>query len=276
MKKFLALLLVMMLIMTSFTACGSKDDAEGETPDTNLEQDVEVNGGEVEGDAEADAEDGAEDADEETADEEDEPAKEEEKKEEASDKQDEQKPAESKPADKKPEADKDKNDKKEEDKKEEKPSSDNSGSGAASVAGTPAEIIEKIYGVFPVADLPLGTIEIDLADPDALMMFTGLSSADKIAAAAASESMMGAQAYSLVVVKVKDAKDAEAVATEMMNGIDQRKWICVEADDLRVAAAGDTVVLMMIGSAHADVATAKDIIDAFGSVAGGLDLNKTK
>ncbi len=277
MKKFLALLLVMMLIMTSFTACGSKDDAEGETPDTNLEQDVEVGGDEAEGDAEADADQDAEaegDAEEEEADKEDEPAKEEEKKEEASDKQEEQKPAESKPADKKPEADKDKNDKKEENKKEEKPSSGNSG--AASVAGTPAEIIEKIYGKFPVADLPLGTIEIDLADPDALMMFTGLSSADKISAAAASESMMGAQAYSLVVVKVKDAKDAEAVATEMMNGTDQRKWICVEADDLRVAAAGDTVVLMMIGSAHADVATAKDIIDAFGAVAGGLDLNKTK
>ncbi len=274
MKKFLALLLVMMLIMTSFTACGSKDEAEGETPDTNLEQDVEVGGDEAEGDAEADADQDAEAEGDAEADQEDDSNKEEEKKEEAADKKEEQKPAESKPADKKPEADKDKNDKKEENKKEEKPSSGNSG--AASVAGTPAEIIEKIYGEYPVADLPLGTIEIDLADPDALMMFTGLSSADKISAAAASESMMGAQAYSLVVVKVKDAKDAEAVATEMMNGIDQRKWICVEADDLRVAAAGDTVVLMMIGSAHADVATAKDIIDAFGTVAGGLDLNKAK
>ncbi len=150
------------------------------------------------------------------------------------------------------------------------------GNAAGSVEGTPAEIIEKIYGEFPVADLPLGTIEIDLADADAVKMFTGLDSADKIDSAAASESMMGAQAYSLVVVKVKDAADAESVATEMMNGIDQRKWICVEADDLRVAAAGDTVVLMMIGSAHADVATAQDIIDAFGAVAGGLDLNEAK
>ena len=51
MKKFLALLLVMMLIMTSFTACGSKDDAEVETPDTNLEQDVESGDEEANADA---------------------------------------------------------------------------------------------------------------------------------------------------------------------------------------------------------------------------------
>jgi len=62
----------------------------------------------------------------------------------------------------------------------------------------------------------------------------------------------------------------------MMNGIDQRKWICVEADDLRVAAAGDTVVLMMVSSEHADVATAADIIEAFGTIAGGLDLDTAK
>lgn len=270
MKKFLALLLVMMLIMTSFTACGSKDDGEIETPDTNLEQDVEAGGDEVEGDAEADAEDAEGDAE---ADKEDEPAKEEDKKEESADKKEEQKPADSKPADK-PESDKKEENKKEEDKKEEKPSSGNSG--AASVSGTPAEIIDMIYEKAPAVEFPLGTIEIDINDADALMMFTGLSSADKISAAAASEAMMGSQAYSLVVVKVKDAKNAESVATEMMNGIDQRKWICVEADDLRVAAAGDTVVLMMVDSEYAATVTAKDVIDAFGSVAGGLDLNKAK
>ena len=257
MKKFLALLLVMMLIMTSFTACGSKDDAEVETPDTNLEQDVES--GDEEANADADAEADTEEEGEADADQEEESVKEEEKEEE-------------KPADKKEEskpADKDT------DKKEEKPAS-GSTSGGASVSGTPAEIIDKIYANHKAIEMPLGTMEVDLADPDALKMFTGLGSADKISAAAVSESMMGAQAYSLVVVKVKDAKDADAVATEMMNGIDQRKWICVEADDLRVSAAGDTVVLIMVGSAHADAATAASITDAFSAAAGGLDLNKSK
>ena len=128
------------------------------------------------------------------------------------------------------------------------------GNAAGSVEGTPAEIIEKIYEQYPVADLPLGTIEIDLADADAVKMFTGLDSADKIDSAA----------------------DAASVAEEMMNGIDQRKWICVEADDLRVAAAGDVVVLMMVSSQHADVVTAEGIIGGFEAVAGALDLNETK
>ena len=261
MKKFLALLLVMMLIMTSFTACGSKDDAEVETPDTNLEQDVESGDEEANADAEAEAD--TEEEGEADADQEEESVKEEERE-------------EVKPADKKEEtkpADKDT------DKKEEKPADkqeSGSTSGEASAAGTPAEIIDKIYANHKAIEMPLGTMEVDLADPDALKMFTGLGSADKISAAAVSESMMGAQAYSLVVVKVKDAKDADAVATEMMNGIDQRKWICVEADDLRVSAAGDTVVLIMVGSAHADAATAASITDAFSAAAGGLDLNKSK
>ena len=145
------------------------------------------------------------------------------------------------------------------------------GNAAGSVEGTPAEIIEKIYEQYPVADLPLGTIEIDLADADAVKMFTGLDSADKIDSAAASESMMGAQAYSLVVVRVKDAADAASVAEEMMNGIDQRKWICVEADDLSAASCGNVVVLMMVGSVHADTVTSANIIDAFSAVCGGLD-----
>ena len=274
MKKFLALLLVMMLIMTSFTACGSKDDAEVETPDTNLEQDVES--GDEEANADADAEADTEEEGEADAEQEEESVKEEEKEEEKpADKKEESKPAdkntdkkeESKPADK------------DTDKKEEKPANkpaSGSTSGGASVSGTPAEIIDKIYANHKAIEMPLGTMEVDLADPDALKMFTGLGSADKISAAAVSESMMGAQAYSLVVVKVKDAKDADAVATEMMNGIDQRKWICVEADDLRVSAAGDTVVLIMVGSAHADAATAASITDAFSAAAGGLDLNKSK
>ena len=274
MKKFLALLLVMMLIMTSFTACGSKDDAEVETPDTNLEQDVESGDEEANADAEAEAD--TEEEGEADADQEEESVKEEEKEEEKpADKKEETKPAD-KDTDKKEEskpADKDT------DKKEEKPANkpaSGSTSGGASVSGTPAEIIDKIYANHKAIEMPLGTMEVDLADPDALKMFTGLGSADKISAAAVSESMMGAQAYSLVVVKVKDAKDADAVATEMMNGIDQRKWICVEADDLRVSAAGDTVVLIMVGSAHADAATAASITDAFSAAAGGLDLNKSK
>ena len=261
MKKFLALLLVMMLIMTSFTACGSKDDAEVETPDTNLEQDVESGDEEANADAEAEAdteEEGEADADTEgeaDADQEEESVKEEEKEEEKpADKKEESKPASS-----------------------EKPSNSNdtsSSSGkteAKAPSGTPAEIIDKIYEKAPAVEFPLGTMEVDLADLDALKMFTGLSSAEKIESAAVSEAMMGSQAYSLIVVKAKDAKYSADVMEEMVNGIDQRKWICVEADDLSAAAMGNVVVMMMVSSEYAETITSKDVIDAFSAVCGGLD-----
>ena len=257
MKKFLVLLLVMAMVMTGFTACGSKDDAEGETPDVNTEvnADAETEGEDAEGEAETEVEgetaegEAEEDADAE-AEKEEEPAKEEEKKEEpkAEDKKEESKPA----------------DKKEESKPAEKPA-------AKAPTGSPAEIIDQIYGKFPVAEMPLGTIEIDINDADMLKMFTGLSSASKIESAAASEAMMGSQAYSLVVVKAKSTGDAADVMEEMINGIDQRKWICVEADDLSAASCGNVVVLMMVGSVHADTVTSADIIDAFSAVCGGLD-----
>lgn len=260
MKKLLTLLLVMMLVMTGFTACGSKDDAAGETPDVNTEvngdaaaegEDADAETEDAEGEAEGETE---EDADAEAdTDKEDEAVKEEDQKEEskpAEDKKEEEKPAEDKkPAESKP-ADK---------------------AEAKAPTGTPAEIIDQIYAKFPVTEMPLGTMEIDINDADMLKMFTGLSSADKIEAAAASETMMGSQAYSLVVVKTKSAKDAADVMEEMVNGIDQRKWICVEADDLSAAHTGNVVVLMMVGSVHADTVTSANIIDAFSAVCGGLD-----
>ena len=253
MKKFLVLLLVMAMVMTGFTACGSKDDAEGETPDVNTEvnADAEIEGEDAEGEAEAEGETAEGEAEAEAeAEQKEEPVKEEEKKEEpkAEDKKEESKPA----------------DKKEESKPAEKPA-------AKAPTGSPAEIIDQIYAKFPVAEMPLGTIEIDINDADMLKMFTGLSSASQIESAAASEAMMGSQAYSLVVVKAKSTGDAADVMEEMVNGIDQRKWICVEADDMSAASCGNVVVLMMVGSVHADTVTSANIIDAFSAVCGGLD-----
>lgn len=276
MKKVLAVLLAMMLIMTGFTACGSNEENDLEAPDTNLEQDAENTDADTDAEAEDEDKDAEADKDAEDADAD---------KDEDSDAEDadntqtstSSKPSASKPSSSKPSSSTanktdsnktDKNNKKDDKKDESKPSS-----GSASVSGTPAEIIDKIYAKFPVEELPLTTIEVDINDEFAFNRYTGLSSPDKVSAVAASESMMGSQAYSLVVVKVKDAKDAKDVAKEMKNGIDPRKWVCVEADDLKVAATGDVVVLMMVSSEHSDVATAKDIINAFKKVAGSLDVS---
>lgn len=139
---------------------------------------------------------------------------------------------------------------------------------AASVQGTPEEIIAKIYSSHKEIELALMGMDVDLADENAVTYYTGLSSADKLSAVSVSETMLG-QPYSLVLAKVKNAADAAQVAKDMYAKIDTRKWICVAADTKTAAYCGDVVMFFMIDSEYADVATADSILDAFQKVAGG-------
>ena len=129
------------------------------------------------------------------------------------------------------------------------------------------DIIADMYKNHSV-DLALDTNTIDISDADMLKMFTGLDSSDGIAEAAVSEPMMSSQAYSLVLVRVKDASDAAKTAEAMKNGINPRKWICVEADDIASAYAGNVVMLFMVSSDFADTVTSAQMVDAFNAVAG--------
>ena len=93
-----------------------------------------------------------------------------------------------------------------------------------------------------------------------------LDDAAKITEAAAFEPMMGSMAFSMVMVRTAEGADSKAVAEAMKSGIDPRKWICVEADDLKVAGFGDVVMLIMVNSDGG--MTAQSFVDAFAKVAG--------
>ena len=134
--------------------------------------------------------------------------------------------------------------------------------------GTPGELIDKIYENHQALQLKVFTMDLDLADPDAVRYNLGLESADKLSAAAASEAMMG-QAYSLVVLRVKDAADAPQVAKDIYDKVDTAKWICVNADTKTAAYCGDVVLFFMAGSQYADSATTETILEAFKTVCGG-------
>ena len=138
----------------------------------------------------------------------------------------------------------------------------------ATLEGTPAEIIEKIYAQKSVEFAPM-TLTPD--DPDYGAMwdwfsYTGLTNGDSIKEAAVSEPMMGSIPFSLVVVRVNENADTKAVAEEMKNNIDTRKWICVEAGDLQVAGYGDVVMLIMVGEDTG--LTSQNFVDAFKTVCG--------
>ncbi len=138
----------------------------------------------------------------------------------------------------------------------------------AKLEGDLTSVIDKIYENTGF-DLMTANNTVDLKDSDSVQYYMGLEDASKIKEAVVSEAMMSSQAYSMVLARVNDGADAKAVADAMLKGINQRKWICVMADDLKVAVYGDSVLLVMIASSMEDVATSQKIVDAFEEICGG-------
>ena len=139
------------------------------------------------------------------------------------------------------------------------------------LTGTLEELLAQVIELEPVEFMGYTNV-LDLADTseDGLWLlgnFTGLQNADSITEAAAYESMMGSIPYSLVMVRVAEGADAATVAAAMKSGIDQRKWICVEADDLQVVSFNDVVMLIMVGSTTG--LTSQEYVDAFQQVCDG-------
>lgn len=153
---------------------------------------------------------------------------------------------------------------------------ENSEDGNAQVDSELIALIKKIYEIKDPG-LMLGDIPVDLSNSDNVKYYTGLSDISKVKEAVASETMIGSQAYSLVLAKLNSADDAESVANEMLKGIDLRKWICVEADDVQVVSHDDTIMLIMVSSTFKDTVTSQQIVDAFKEVCDGkLDIELKK
>ena len=139
------------------------------------------------------------------------------------------------------------------------------------VEGTMEELLNKVVEIQPVEFMG-GTMPIDLTDSseDGLWNIkynTGLDSAEGLTDAAVFGPMMGSIAFSMVMVRTAEGTDVKAVAEGMKNGIDPRKWICVEADDVQVVSYGDVVMLIMVDSTSG--LTSQSFGDAFAQVCGG-------
>lgn len=141
---------------------------------------------------------------------------------------------------------------------------------AITVEGTMEELLNKVIAENPVEFMG-GVIPIDLTDTSedglwAIKSFTGLEDASSITEAAAFEPMMGSMAFSMVMVRVAPEAGSKTVAEAMKSGIDTRKWICVEANDLLVTGYGDVVMLIMLDNQSS--LTAQSFVDAFAKVVG--------
>lgn len=138
-------------------------------------------------------------------------------------------------------------------------------------AGSLEAMINEIVTIQPVEVMMPTAIPLDLTDTSEdgafkLKGYTGLEDASMLTEACAYESMVGSVAFSMVLVRVNDAADAETVGQQMKDGIDPRKWICVEANDLQVVGCGDVVMLIMLDSSLG--VTSQNFVDAFKTVCG--------
>ena len=130
--------------------------------------------------------------------------------------------------------------------------------GVAEVAEPDSELsamVDSIYEAYPVELMMMQTTAIDLDDEAWLTYNTGLSAEEAalVDAGVKSESMTGSQAYTLVLLRVKDAAYAQTVADAMLENMDPARWVCVMADKMRVATFGDKVLFVMTDSELTDI-----------------------
>lgn len=117
-----------------------------------------------------------------------------------------------------------------------------------------SEMVDAIYDVQPVDLMGMETVAIDLTDESWYGYLAGLTAdnVDKVDAAVVSEPMTGSQAYSLVLLRLKDKADAREIADSMEENISMRKWVCVEADKARVVSFDDKLLYVMADSELVD------------------------
>ena len=125
-------------------------------------------------------------------------------------------------------------------------------------------LVDKIYEGTPEENMPmLQSMLIDINDKDMVSSLIGFDSTEKIDAIVASEPMMSSQAYSMVLVKVKDTKDANEIAKKINESVNPNKWICVSAEKIYTTSIDNIVCLVM-----SDEEVAKPVFENFKKLAG--------
>ena len=119
------------------------------------------------------------------------------------------------------------------------------GCGSKNVEGSLEEIMTKVYANVADDEKPMGLANTEVTDEN-IEYYLGTSDIE-YKEALASESMTGSIAHSVVLVRVKENANVEAIKTKIKENVDPRKWICVgvEEDEVVVKSKGDLIILIM-------------------------------
>ena len=125
-----------------------------------------------------------------------------------------------------------------------------------------SDMVDAIYKIQPVELMGMETTGIDLTDETWYGYLAGLT-ANNVGKV---EPMTGSQAYSLVLLRLRDKADAREIADSMEENISMHKWVCVEADKARVVSFDDKLLYVMADSELVDADLVADAAaKAFGA-----------
>lgn len=106
-------------------------------------------------------------------------------------------------------------------------------------------LIDSIYKNANVELPSLETNEIDMSDNYTVSTYTGSQDNSNIESIVVSEPLISSQAYSLVVMKLKNSADVEKVKQNIYDNVNMSKWICVSAEKLYITNYNNIVFYVM-------------------------------
>lgn len=111
-----------------------------------------------------------------------------------------------------------------------------------------SDVMDKLYAGFAEDELPMMG-EPTVVTAENVTWYLGLDSLD-FKEALAREPMISSVAHSVVLVRLNDGQDAEALKDEIRSSLDTYKWICVgvEKDDLIIEENGNVLLVMIDGT----------------------------
>lgn len=120
------------------------------------------------------------------------------------------------------------------------------GCGSKNIEGSLEDIMTKLYAGIPEDQRPMMLMNTEVNEEN-VEYFLGTKDIE-YEEALASEPGIGSIAHSVVLVRVKDGANIEAIEEKIEKSINPRKWVCVgvEEDDVIVESKGNLIALIMI------------------------------
>ena len=124
------------------------------------------------------------------------------------------------------------------------------GCGSKNIEGSLEDIMTKLYAGIPEDQRPMMLMNTEVNEEN-VEYFLGTKDIE-YEEALASESGVGSIAHSVVLIRVKDNTDVEAIKDKIEKYINPRKWVCVEAEEVEIESKGNLIIVIMSSEQNAE------------------------